>query len=68
MPLRTCDVEVRIHYETDDAYLVSTDGVKDNAKWVPKRIKGEEYEVDEGKGGWAIITVPEWWATEKELV
>ena len=68
MARQTCDVEVRIHYETDDAFLVSTDGEKENAKWVPKRINGEEYTVDEGEKGWAVLTVPEWWAAEKELI
>jgi len=63
---RMVDVEVRIHHETDKAFLVSTETVE--KKWIPKKISNEEYTVDEGVGGWAIITVPEWWATEHELV
>ncbi len=66
MPRNMVDVEIKIHHETDKAYLVSTD-VSEKV-WIPKRINGEEYEVDESRGGFAIITVPEWWATEKELV
>lgn len=66
--MRTCDVEVKIHHETEAAYLVTTTSSKGKKIWIPKRINGEEYEVDEGSGGWAVITVPEYWATEKELV
>lgn len=30
------DIEVVVHYETDAAYLVSIDGDKEDAKWLPK--------------------------------
>lgn len=60
------DVEIKIHHETDKAYLVSTTTVE--KEWIPKRINGEEYPIDEGERGWAVITVPEWWAAEKGLV
>jgi hypothetical protein len=63
---RVIDVEVKIHHETDKAYLVSTTTVE--KVWLPKKINGEEYPVDERLRGFAVITVPEWWATEKELI
>lgn len=67
---KMADIEVKIHWETEKAWLISTDGVKDNAKWFPKRIKDmeEDFEMDEGDGGRAILTAPEWLLTEKELV
>lgn len=65
---RMVDVEIKIHHETEDAYLVSTTTVEKT--WIPKRIRKDEepYEVDEIEGGYALITVPEWWAVDKELV
>lgn len=66
MTKRMVDVEIKIHAETEKAYNVSTTVVE--RKWIPKKINGQEYEVDEGARGFAIITVPEWWATEHELV
>lgn len=60
------DVEVKIHHETEKAYLVSTTSVM--KMWIPKYINGDLYPVDEGEKGWAIITVPEWFAIDKELI
>lgn len=64
---RMVGVEVKIKHETEKAYLV-TNEVATTPVWLPKLINGEEYEVDETRGGWAIITVPEWFATEKGIV
>lgn len=64
---RMVDVEVKIHHETDKAFLI-TNTVATEKTWISKLINGEEYEVDEGEKGWAVITVPEWWATEKGIV
>lgn len=66
--MKTCSVEVKIKHETENAYLVANDHTSEDGVWVPKRINGEEYEVDEGEKGWAIFTVPEWWAAAKGLV
>lgn len=65
--MRTIDVEVKIHHETEKAYLVSslTTGTKD---WIPKELNGEQFEVDEGQRGFALITMPEWFAAEKGLI
>lgn len=64
--MSTVDIEVKIHHETEKAYLVSTTTVE--KVWIPKNINGEEYPVDEGEKGWAIITVPIWFAMDKELI
>lgn len=68
MTRRMADIECRIHHETDKALLISLDGNKDNAIWIPKGLNGEEFVVDEGEKGYAVITMPEWFATEKGLV
>lgn len=69
MPLRLCDVEIKIHHETEAAFYV-TNEVCTEKTWIPKRIRKDEdpYPVDEGEKGWAVITVPEWWAADKGLV
>lgn len=58
------DIEVKIHWETEDAWLVSTSGEKKDAVWVPK----SKVEMDESDGGIALMTIPEWLATEKGFV
>ena len=68
MARATGDVEVKIHYETEKAWFISTDGVKANAVWIPKFLNGEELLMDEGSKGYAILTAPEWFLAEKELV
>jgi len=67
MKRRMVDVEIKIKHETEKAYLVENE-ITTSPVWIPKLINGEEYEVDEGERGWAVITVPEWWATEKGIV
>lgn len=34
--VETVEIEVMMHHETDDAVLVSDDGERKNAKWLPK--------------------------------
>lgn len=57
------DVSVKLHHETEKAWLVSDDGDKDNAVWVPK----SQAEI-EPKNGVFILTLPEWLATDKGLL
>lgn len=64
MSAKLCDLELHLHAETDKAILVSTDGNADNAKWVPKSQC--EYEVK--KRNLIVVTMPEYLATDKELV
>ena len=58
------DITVCRHAETDKAVLVSDDGDKANAVWIPK----SQCEIDEGQCGYITITLPEWLALEKELI
>jgi hypothetical protein len=53
------DFAVQLHAETEKAWLVSDDGEKKNAKWIPK----SQAELAEG-----ILTCPEWLAKEKRLI
>lgn len=57
------DVDVEIHHETDLAWLVSTDGDREKAAWVPKS-QGEMY-ID---GTEKVLTCPEWLAHDKGLI
>lgn len=64
MPTKLCDLELHLHAETDKAILVSTDGNADDAVWVPKSQC--EYEIK--KKNLILVTMPEYLATDKELV
>lgn len=59
------DVEVKIHWETEEALLVSPDGEKVNAKWIAKSLIKE---IDEGEKAYAVITIPYYLAEDKELI
>lgn len=60
------DVDVQLHHETEKALLVSTDGDKAKAKWVPK----SQCEISEPKKGSVVrqLTCPQWLAKDKELI
>lgn len=58
------DLTVRVHYRTEKAILVSDDGDRENAKWLPL----SQIEVEEVDASTAIVTLPEWLAVEKGLV
>lgn len=60
------DLDVQIHASTEKAILVSTDGERANAVWLP--LSQIEVERKRGKVSLAVVTVPEWLATEKGLV
>ena len=57
------DVAVQLHHETEKAWLVSDDGDKKRAIWIPK----SQAEI-EAKGGAHILTMPEWLALDKRLI
>lgn len=57
------DVAVQLHHETEKAWLVSDDGDKARAIWIPK----SQAEL-EAKGAAHILTLPEWLATDKRLI
>lgn len=58
------DIEVVRHHQTDKAVLVSTDGERANAVWVPKSL----CEFEETSPGVGILTLSERLAIEKGLV
>lgn len=57
------DLTMQLHAETDKAILVSDDGDKAKAVWLPKsQIEFEQ------KGPIVEVTMPSWLATDKGLV
>lgn len=59
------EVTVALHAYTDKAYLVSDDGTKEKAQWVP--ISQIEAERDLGDGMYEL-SLPEWLAYDKGLI
>lgn len=57
------DIDVQLHHETEKAWLVSSDGDRENAIWIPK----SQAEI-EPKGKHHVLTCPEWLATDKGLI
>jgi hypothetical protein len=60
------DLDVHVYARTEKAVLVSADGVKENAVWVP--LSQIEIEPHESLQRIYVMTLPEWLATEKGLV
>lgn len=60
------DLTVSLHAETAKAILVSDDGTKERAVWIPK----SQCEVEPHERYAAIVTVtmPEWMAKDKGLI
>lgn len=61
---RLVDIEVTVHHETEKAILVSDDGDRENAVWLPLSA----VEVERGRRGRAIITLPEHLALDRGLI
>lgn len=59
------DVSAQLHRETDKAVLVSDDGERENALWLPK--SQIEFTPPDRKGV-TTITLPEWLAKDKGLI
>lgn len=57
------DVTVQAHVESEKAILVSDDGERDNAVWLPK----SQIEIERKTSNIMVITMPEWLAVEKGL-
>lgn len=67
MPRELADLTLTFHHETDAAVLVSDDGDRDNAVWLPK--SQIEMDNDNPREGDSVeVTLPYWLAKEKELV
>lgn len=58
------DIEVHLHHETEKAWLVSTDGYRENAQWIPKSAAEMQQKVSRIY----ILTAPEPLLIEKGLV
>ena len=64
------DVTVQMHAETEKAVLVSDDGDKASAVWIPKSQCEIEFDASmkvRGNGA-ATLTLPEWLAKDKGLI
>lgn len=57
------DLTVEIHHQTDKAWLLSDDGNRENAVWIPKSQAEIEY-----NGRTHILTCHEWLALDKGLI
>lgn len=64
MAREVIDITVQVHAKTDRAILVSDDGEKSNAVWLPL----SQVEVEMKQAGTAEITLPEWLALDKGLI
>lgn len=71
MAIKLIDILVQLHHETkpeednEGAVLVSTDGNKESAVWIPKsQIEMETTRVP----GQRFITIPDYMAVEKGLI
>lgn len=64
MRTKLVDLTLHLHHETHSALLVSDDGDRDQAVWLPK----SQVEVNETRGAIIEITCPEWLATKEGLV
>lgn len=60
------DIDVYLHHRTAKAVLISLDGEKKNAVWVP--LSQVELERNPGMPSAYVLTLPEWLALEKGLV
>lgn len=60
------DVHVQLHAETERAFLVSLDGDKARAVWVPKS-QCEISDPPHPSPGEKLLTLPEWLAFDKGL-
>lgn len=58
------DFEMQLHHETAKAVLVSDDGVREHAIWLPKA----SIEFEQKGKGIVTVTMPEWFAVEKGLL
>lgn len=62
------DVTVQKHAETAKAFLVSDDGDKSKAVWIPKRQCEIEAKARVGGEDFYELTLPEWLAKDRGLI
>lgn len=63
-PNKLVDLSLHIHHETEKAILISLNGNREKATWLPK----SQIEYEEDRHGGVEVTIPEWLAKEKELI
>jgi hypothetical protein len=61
---RLFSVSVHLHHETPSAILVSDDGLRDHAVWLPKSL----IEFEPSHHNIIEVTAPEWVLVDKKLV
>jgi hypothetical protein len=66
--MSTVDLVLFVHHETDAAYLVSDDGDRDKAVWLPKSQIQVDREYRRPEGRLIDIEMPEWLALKKGLI
>jgi hypothetical protein len=64
-PAGTVELELMIHGRNGNAYLVSDDGEKANAKWVPR---SEVVISRRPRSAIVDVTMPEWLAFDRGLI
>lgn len=58
------DLTLQLHHRTERAILVSDDGDRDKAAWLPLA----QVEVQSQPRGIVVVTMPEWLAIDRGLV
>lgn len=58
------DGAVVVHAETQKAVLVSDDGEREGAVWLPK----SQIEIEKSRAGATVLTLPEWLAKDKGFI
>jgi len=66
MKARLVDLELMVHHATEKAVLVSDNGNRDEAVWLPRSVIELEREPVAGQA--QIVTMPERLAIDRELV
>ncbi|MEL6758188.1 MAG: hypothetical protein AAFP81_17285 [Pseudomonadota bacterium] len=59
------DLSMEIHHETASALLLSDDGDRANAVWIPK---SQIEDIDRSKEPIIEVSIPEWLAHKKGLI
>jgi hypothetical protein len=58
------DIEMKVHHRTNKGILVSDDGDRRRAVWLPLEL----VELEEKANNHVVVTLPSWLAQQKELV
>ena len=65
--LEVCTVDVHLHWITKGAYMVSVNGDKEDAEWIPRSQCNDVYEEDSiGKN--VELEIVEWLAKDRGFI